>query len=186
MIIRDGGANMGRWRDYLYNKDERIFFYFNQKIRCRLLDIVMPRITHLGGAVFTIALCATMYVFGEGPIRSAAQDAIISISGSQGLVQLGKNLISRQRPYLVLPEVNTLWSHMLKDYSFPSGHTTTGFSLAVILAQHFPGFGYIAYALAALVGVSRMYVGMHYPSDVITGAFLGSAISLLTRTLRAA
>lgn len=177
---------MSNWVDYFYNKDTRIFMYFNQKIRCKPLDLLMPRITHMGGAFFTIVMCLAMYAFGEGPARVAAQDAIITISGSQGIVQLGKNLVNRQRPYLVLPEVNTLWTKLLKDYSFPSGHTTAGFSLAVVMAQHFPSYGYVVYSLATLVGVSRMYIGMHYPSDVITGAFLGTAVALLTRALRAA
>lgn len=177
---------MTKWQNRFYNKDLSIFEYFNKRIRCRILDVVMPRITHLGGIFFTVMTCSVLYLFGDAPTRLAAQDAIITISGSQGLVQLGKNLIRRQRPYLVLPEVNTFLTKLLKDCSFPSGHTTTGFSLAVIIAGHFPSFGYVTYPLALLVGVSRMYVGMHYPSDVITGAFLGTSVALLTRALRAA
>ena len=131
-------------------------------------------------------MCLVMYLFGEGSARIAAQDAVITITGSQGIVQLGKNLVYRRRPYMVLPDVNTFWMRLLKDYSFPSGHTTAGFSMAAVMALHFPPYGYVVYPLATLVGVSRMYIGMHYPSDVIGGAFLGTAFALLTRALRTA
>ena len=85
---------------------------------------------------------------------------------------------------MVLPDVNTFWKKLLKDCSFPSGHTTAGFSLAVILASHFPAYSFVMYSLAATIGVSRIYTGMHYPSDVLSGAFLGTGFALLTHIVK--
>ncbi|WP_237659177.1 phosphatase PAP2 family protein [Tepidanaerobacter sp. GT38] len=168
----------GLW-DYLYNKDKRLFEYINKRIKCKLLDIFMPRITHLGGASFTVLSCLFLYIFGKDQAKTAAMQAFVTITGSQGIVQLFKNTIARKRPYLVLPDVNTFWSKLLKDHSFPSGHTTAGFSLAAVLAMHFPAYSLISYSLAAMVGLSRIYTGMHYPSDVLSGAFLGMACATL-------
>jgi undecaprenyl-diphosphatase len=115
----------------------------------------MPRITHMGGASFTVLTCLFLYLFGQSEAKIAATEAFVTITGSQGIVQLFKNTITRKRPYLVMPEVHTFWRKLLKDCSFPSGHTTAGFSLAAILAIHFPAYSLVSYFLATMVGVSR-------------------------------
>jgi len=170
--------------EFLYSRDERLFVYINKKIKCRILDLLMPCITHLGGAIFTILTCFCLYCFGQTDTKVAAKEAFVTLTGSQGIVQLFKNLIGRKRPYMVLPDVNTFWIKLLKDCSFPSGHTTAGFSLAVIFSIHFPGYSTVSYILATMVGLSRIYTGMHYPSDVLSGAFLGTAFALLTQALK--
>lgn len=169
--------------DYLYQKDAKIFIYLNKRMRCKILDLIMPKITHLGGAIFTLLLCFALYASGHKDAKIAATEALITITGSQGIVQLFKRGIYRKRPYMVLPEVNTFWNKLLKDYSFPSGHTTAGFSLAAIIAMYFPAYSFITYLLAAMVGISRIYTGMHYPSDVISGAFLGTGFAFLTHAI---
>ncbi len=173
----------GLW-DFLYYKDKRLFVYINKRIKCRILDEFMPRITHLGGVSFIVLTCLFLYLFGQSEAKTAATEAFVTITGSQGIVQLFKNTITRKRPYLVLPEVNTFWRKLLKDYSFPSGHTTAGFSLAATLAIHFPAYSLVSYFLATMVGVSRVYTGMHYPSDVLSGAFLGTGFAILTQIIK--
>jgi undecaprenyl-diphosphatase len=175
---------MLRLFNYLYKKDKKIFLYLNKNIRCRALDIFMPGITHLGGATFTIVACFLLYILGHKETRVAATEAIITVAGSQGIVQVFKNSINRKRPYLVIPDVNTFWKCLLEDYSFPSGHTTAGFSLAVAVAINFPSYRFVSYSLATAVGISRIYTGMHYPSDVISGALLGAISAFLTHAAR--
>jgi len=170
----------GLW-DYLYHEDKRLFEYINKRIKCKILDMFLPRVTHLGGASFTVFSCLFLYLFGQGEAKVAATQAFVTITGSQGIVQLFKSTITRKRPYLVLPDVNTFWSKLLKDYSFPSGHTTAGFSLAAVLSIHFPAYSLVSYSLATIVGISRIYTGMHYPSDVLSGAFLGTGFAILTQ-----
>jgi len=143
----------------------------------------MPRITHLGGVCFTLLLCMGLYIFGRGDAKVAAIKALVTITGSQGIVQLFKRTIERKRPYLVLPDVSTFWKNLLRDHSFPSGHTTAGFSLAVILSIYFPAFAIYSYLLATMVGISRIYTGMHYPSDVLSGAFIGTAFAFMTNAI---
>jgi len=64
-------------------------------------------------------------------------------------------------------------------YSFPSGHTATAFGAAFALFGQIGGFSYGAIALAPLIGFSRVYLGAHYPSDVVAGAFLGVLVGIV-------
>ncbi len=175
---------MASLMNYLYNKDKKVFLYLNRNISCKALDIFMPGITHLGGATFTVIACFLLYFLGRNQVRIAATEAIITVTTSQGMVQIFKNRINRKRPYLVIPDVNTFWRLLLKDCSFPSGHATAGFSLAVAVSINFPSYGFASCGLATAIGISRIYTGMHYPSDVISGALLGGFFAFLTHMIR--
>ncbi len=92
-----------------------------------------------------------------------------------------KNLIARIRPYDVLSGVLLLIEKQ-SDFSFPSGHTASSFSVAVIIFKELPlNYGIPAILLAVLIGISRLYLGVHYPSDVLCGALFGSIIAILVR-----
>jgi len=88
-------------------------------------------------------------------------------------------LIGRIRPYLADESVHALIPAPLTMYSFPSGHTATAFAAAVVLMYGSPGVGLLALFAAALVGFGRMATGVHYPSDVIAGALLGSIVGII-------
>jgi undecaprenyl-diphosphatase len=70
-------------------------------------------------------------------------------------------------------------------YSFPSGHATVSFACAAVLAAALPRLRVPLFALAALIAFSRVYVGVHYPSDVVGGAALGILIAIALRRLAA-
>lgn len=91
----------------------------------------------------------------------------------------------RTRPYLAYPDVIYGKSNSA-DYSFPSGHTAGAFALATSLSLSFPKWYVIApsYTYAAAVGYSRMYLGVHYPSDVLCGALVGVGSSFLTHKVQ--
>ncbi len=92
-----------------------------------------------------------------------------------------KNLIiKRERPYAALSDVHTMHMDTADKYSMPSGHATAAFAIATALTLRYPKpYVYIpAYAWAAFVGYGRIYMGLHYPSDVLAGAILGSASAL--------
>lgn len=89
-----------------------------------------------------------------------------------------KDLVGRLRPPLADQTVSALIA-LPPDASFPSGHATTAFAAAGVVAALHPRLGPPVVALAALVAVSRVYLGVHYPADVVAGAVLGLAIAAL-------
>jgi undecaprenyl-diphosphatase len=93
-----------------------------------------------------------------------------------------KALIDRSRPPLRYAEPKTLVP-MPHDASFPSGHAATSFAAATMLSFAFPRFAPFLYVLAAAVAFSRVYVGVHYPLDVIGGAALGVVVAITLRRL---
>jgi len=93
-----------------------------------------------------------------------------------------KAVFDRPRPPVRYPEPETLLK-TAHDGSFPSGHAATSFAAATIMSFAFPRLAPFLFVLAALVAWSRVYVGVHYPLDIIGGAILGVLVAIAVRTL---
>ncbi len=91
---------------------------------------------------------------------------------------LMKNLFQRPRPFIDYPMYELIISRP-SGYSFPSGHTTSSFAAAGVLSKNFKKYQSIFWILAFLISISRLYLLVHYPSDVIVGIFLGLFCSLI-------
>lgn len=169
---------MNRLIHWVSASDTRFLFVINQQWKCRLLDFILPKITHLGGATFTLSFLFLLLIFNPYQTRLWSIDALLSLTLSHLVVHLIKKKYCRKRPYLKLPNIN-IWSNPLKDYSFPSGHTTAAFSIAIVFILSAPTLIFILLPLATIIGLSRIYLGLHYPTDVFIGALLGTISSLL-------
>jgi undecaprenyl-diphosphatase len=108
--------------------------------------------------------------------------AILVAEGVSGGLKL---LLRRSRPAAAEPDPLPLVD-LPATFSFPSGHATVSFACATVLAFAIPRFVVPLYALAALIAFSRVYVGVHYPTDVIAGAVLGILLATALRMLAAA
>lgn len=148
-------------------------------LTCPLLDMLMPKITMLGnsGAVWILAagglLCTKKYR-KYGIIMLAG----LAMGGLVGNVFL-KHLIARPRPCWLDQSVPLLIA-VPNDYSFPSGHTLASVIGATILTAADRRFGLIAIPLAILIAFSRLYLYVHFPSDILGAVILGLGIGALT------
>jgi undecaprenyl-diphosphatase len=94
------------------------------------------------------------------------------------LVQPISNAVDRTRPFVTHPHAHLLISHG-RDPGFPSDHATGAFAMAMALWLYDRTIGAVAFVLAAIVAFARVYVGVHYPSDVVGGALIGIAVALI-------
>lgn len=159
--------------------DTRIFLLLNLRgFHPRWLDRLMWAATQIGNGVAGILLSVILFFSGNRPL---AVELILGILTLWLTVELVKALVERSRPFLVLETARVIgWKEWGK--SFPSGHTAQAFFMMALLAQHFRVSILVAiflYAIALLVGLTRIYVGAHYPRDVIGGAVLGSVWGIL-------
>jgi undecaprenyl-diphosphatase len=170
---------MSRVVSWLLHHEHQIFFWVNRRLQHAVLDRVFSAITHLGGATATILTCLGIAIVAEGPLRSTAWQALIALVISHIPVAWVKKKYPRQRPYLTHSNVN-LGKNPLKDHSFPSGHSTAIFSVVVPFVSLAPIVGFVLLPMAGLVSLSRIYLGLHYPSDCLAGCVLGSCSALLS------
>lgn len=158
--------------------DDYFINLINAKIKNKYLDIFMYRITDLGGAIFITVFTLSLVIFGSPRNKLVGVEALLALAISQIIVHSLKRLLNRERPYKILEQLNTFGID-LSDYSFPSGHTTASFSLATSLALNIPRFTIIVLFLAMLIAISRIYLGVHYPTDVVAGLILGVGSAII-------
>jgi undecaprenyl-diphosphatase len=103
---------------------------------------------------------------------------VVATVWSADLLALGiKELVGRSRPFVVHPEPAPLLLGVVGD-SFPSGHAATSVAGAAVLTRYLPGRWPILFLLAVAIAFSRVYAGVHYPSDVLGGAVLGLLVAI--------
>lgn len=145
----------------------------------------MLLLTQLGNMLAAFIIALLLFLLGHGRL---AVEIILGTLSLWLLVETIKALAERDRPFLTFEETRVIgWRE--KGDSFPSGHTTQVFFLTTLLILRFnPGMGanLALYALAALVGFTRIYVGAHYPRDVFGGAFLGAIWGILALSVNLA
>jgi undecaprenyl-diphosphatase len=170
---------MGKVVHWLQNHERRMFCWVNQRIQHSFLDAFFSKITHLGGATATILISICIAIFAHGALRIAGIQSLIALTVSHIPVAIIKKKYPRLRPYLVLPQT-IIGKNPLTDHSFPSGHTTAIFSTMIPLMMALPVFSVILLPLTLLVGISRIYLGLHYPSDCLAGGVIGTTAALAT------
>lgn len=155
-----------------------ILDFIQNNMRSDAMDIIMKCITALGdhGILFillTIVLLAVPKTRYSGKCMALAMASGFVICNI-----ILKNAIARIRPYDI---VNfPIIVSKLSDYSFPSGHTTFSFLVATVLFAFYKKWGVFAYIMATLIGFSRLYLYVHYPTDVLAGMLLGILLGFVS------
>lgn len=150
-----------------------------QSIHTPWLDPVMIFVSFLGnGGLFWIALSVILVCFKRtrrcGVLMMIAM-AVCFVAGNLAI----KNLVARPRPFVVDPSV-ILKVPIPGEYSFPSGHTMNGFSAATVIFLHNRKAGTAALCFAALIAFSRMYLFVHFPTDILGGLIIGVSAAFLS------
>ncbi len=153
--------------------DQNILLWIQDHLRKPKLDRFMKSVTSLGnfGAVW---LVVTALLLSRKKTRGAGAMSGIALTGSVLVNNLClKNLVDRIRPYEKLEDLKILIRPSF-DASFPSGHTGSSVAVAWVMAHELSkAWGRMAETLAFLIAFSRLYVGIHYPSDVLGGVATG-------------
>ena len=161
--------------------DGEILLQIQQHLRSDMLTPFMKSVTFLGNGGWFWILCAVVLLVIPKTRKTGCAAALSLILGAIVTNLLLKNIVARPRPFAELEALIPLITKP-KDFSFPSGHTTASFAVALVMLRMLPKkFGIPAVVLAALVAFSRLYLGVHYPTDVLTGfvvALVGSTLSV--------
>lgn len=158
--------------------DDRLIEILNDKIKSDFLDKFMLKFTNLGGGIFTTCFVIFLILIDRGNVRFIGIQAAATLIISQSITYSLKALLSRERPYNILKNLNT-FDIIMKDYSFPSGHTSASFSIATTIAFNIPKLSILVFLIALTIGISRVYLGVHYPTDVAAGIILGIASAVI-------
>ena len=163
--------------------DLPILDWIQAHLQCGFMDAVMPIITLFGeGGIFWIAWSVILLIIPK--TRKTGLSMIIALL--LGLLVCNvtlKPLVARIRPYDLQEQEFGIFINLLierqHDFSFPSGHTIASFEAAVALLKHSRKMGIPALILAILVSFSRLYLYVHYPTDVLVSVVLGTAFAFL-------
>ena len=159
--------------DAIFQFDSSILLWIQDNLRAGALSPVVKVITHLGdkGAFWILVTLVLLAIRKTRPLG-----VICAVSMVTGLVVTNliiKNWVARVRPYELIHGLECIVARA-DDFSFPSGHTTNSLACAWVLFRRAPKkWGVPALILALLIALSRLYVGIHYPTDILGGLVIG-------------
>ena len=163
--------------------DLPILDWIAEHLHCDFLDFLMPAITHLGDAgILWISLAAMLLCLPKYRKAGLTMAAALVLGLLICNVTL-KPLVARIRPFDYGGKEIVLLIPKPQDFSFPSGHTNASFAAATALLLHHRKEGICAMILAALIAFSRLYLYVHYPTDVLSSILLGAATAFLATFL---
>ncbi len=162
----------------LIQMDGDILLYIQEFIRQEWMHPFWIFITSLGDGGWFWIVCSAALLIPKGT-RRVGITALMALAVGALITNVAlKNIVARIRPYEVVDGL-TLLIGKPHDYSFPSGHTCASFAAALVYYRMLPKrWGAAALILASLIAFSRLYVGVHYPTDILGGAAVGAAASM--------
>jgi undecaprenyl-diphosphatase len=159
--------------------DEQLCVWMNAASRYGAVLAVFCAVSRLGDGVFWYALMLALLAHG-GATAAPAVLHMIAVGIACALIyRTLKRGTSRPRPYESVPTV-AAGTAPLDAYSFPSGHTLHAVAFSLVAASHYPALATPLAAFTVLVALSRVVLGLHYPSDVLAGALLGCAVAAVS------
>ena len=163
--------------DFLQGIDEKLFYFFNGNLANPLFDKFMPFITKEESWIIFYVLFWLSLVFtgGKKGVIAGILILILVLITDQSSNVL-KVYFHRIRPCNVLPDVHLL-VNCTSSFSMPSSHAVNNFAAAVLFSHFYPKYRYVLFIGAFIVASSRIFVGVHYPFDMLAGAIWGMLIA---------
>jgi undecaprenyl-diphosphatase len=167
--------------EWVDQRDQRLMRRVNHWRAPKWLRLWMIAATRCGDGWLWYSLAAVVALFGGERRVAAISSATIAGAVGVALFMKLKRMIGRKRPCAIEAHC---WAELLPpdQFSFPSGHTITAFSVSVALSAFYPEAEGPLYFCAASIAASRVLLGMHFLSDVIAGALLGALLGLVSAT----
>lgn len=166
----------------IYTFECQLFYRVNSLFKKRYLNLFFSTITHLGGATFCIVSTLILLIYSRNDLQQASILSACTLTLSHIPVHFFKKFYPRKRPYLKL-EGAFVPKQPLTDYSFPSGHTTAIVSVTLPIMIYLPITAIFILPIIGCVAFSRIYLGLHYPTDVFCGLVLGTSTAFISQFL---
>jgi len=166
--------------DFLYSIDLAVFYFFNHTLSVGFLDKFFSIITNVNNwYIAYLILLGISFTKGgtKGKLAVLGIILLIVVTDQTGY-RLLKEFFARPRPCNFLSDAFTPLG-CTGSYSFPSNHALNNFAAAMFFYRLFPNLKWILFIAASLVSISRVYLGLHYPSDIIGGAMIGLAFGYI-------
>lgn len=168
--------------EFITQMDRSIILYVYESMRLPALDAMMVVVTTLGNKGYIWMLLALGFMLN----KKTRTVGIVTLSALLLTTVIGegilKQLVERPRPYVDFPDIQPL-IEKLASYSFPSGHTASSFAASMVLGRYLKKYAAVFWSLAVIMGFSRLYLFVHYPSDIVAGALLGVACAAVIITV---
>jgi len=162
--------------------EERLCVAFNRWSDRRAIRMFFATISRLGNGVFWYAFILILPVFFGATGGARALQMIVTGAIGIAIYKWLKQHFVRERPYISHLRIR-VGTAPLDRYSFPSGHTLHAVCSAIMLTAYFPIFAWIVVPFAVLVAVSRVVLGLHYPTDVAVGAAIGAGLAITSMSI---
>jgi undecaprenyl-diphosphatase len=150
--------------------------WLHRAARYQALVRVLVVVSRLGDGVFWYVVIGALAFLGGTEERDVAMQMVLAGALNLPLYFWLKHSIGRPRPFVRCPDIRAC-ARALDKFSFPSGHTLHAFTFLVICSWYFPPAAVALVPIVVLIAVSRVALGLHYPSDVAAGAVLGTAVA---------
>ena len=170
---------MRLYLNQMHRLDSNLCLAVNQTSQCRLIRDCFRAVSRLGDGVFWYGLMLIILIVkGAEGVTPVIHMALAGLFGTI-LYKWLKGKTLRPRPYEIHQDI-FLTGKPLDKFSFPSGHTLHAVVFGVVALNYYPQLAFIILPFTTLVGLSRVVLGLHYPSDVLAGALIGSLIAGLS------
>ncbi|CAN1527414.1 PgpB Membrane-associated phospholipid phosphatase [Methylophilaceae bacterium] len=171
-----------KMRSYLnsmHRLDSNLCIAVNQTSQIRLIRDLFRLVSRLGDGLFWYSLMLLILLFaGRDGLLPVLHMALAGLSGTL-LYKWLKGKTLRPRPFEVHQDI-FLTGKPLDKFSFPSGHTLHAVVFGLVAINYYPALSFIIMPFVSMVALSRVVLGLHYPSDVLAGAIIGSLIAALS------